>query len=143
MVVFGDWMGTSSGFDEALSVGSRALAPSRAVAIGQLRYREDSLGIALRPFLGRHRGEQAQIVAFDGKTAALRLEVADGAMPVQNEWRCFPTVADRSDLVNYLTRSANMVTDLHGSVVGTIAVNQCSGVGQNPGTLRQREGTKT
>src|SRR3954470_18901123 len=75
--------GAFGGFRRTLDVRFGTLAPSRVVAVGQLRYRETTLGNAFRPLLAGHRGEQAQIVTFDGEAATPRLEVADGAMPVQ------------------------------------------------------------
>ena len=143
VVVSDDRGGAFGGFCGTLGVRSGALTPSRAIAVGQLRYREDSLRIAFRPLLAGHRGEQAQIVTFDGETATPRLEVADGAMPVQNERRRLPTVAGRPDRVDDLARPGDVVRDLHGFSAVTIAVDQCSGVCQNPGDLRQRERTET
>jgi len=61
-----------------------ALARTRAVAVRQLRYREDSLRVASCPLLGGHRAQEAQIVAFDSELATPRLEVTDGAMPVED-----------------------------------------------------------
>ena len=95
VVVSGSWGSAFGGFGGTLGVRSGALAPPRAVAVGQLRYREDTLGIAFRPLLAGHRGEQTQIVAFDGEAATPRLEIADSAMPVQDEWGRLPTAAGR------------------------------------------------
>src|SRR5271165_5798866 len=97
VIVLDDRSGASGGFRGILGVRSGALTPSGAVAVGQLCYRGYSLGIAFRPLLAGHRGEQAQIVMFDGEIAAPRLEIADGTMPVQNERRWLPTLAGRPD----------------------------------------------
>src|SRR3954454_16368569 len=93
VIVSGNKGGVFGGFCETLSVRSGALTPPGAIAVGQLRYRENSPGIAFRPLLASHRGEQAQIVTFDGEAATPRLEVADGAVPVQDKWGRFPTAA--------------------------------------------------
>src|SRR3984893_18754914 len=89
--------GAFGGFRETHGVRFGALASPRPIAIGQLRYREDSLGIVFRPLLGGHRVKQAQIVTFNGDAATPRLEVADGAMPVKNERGRLPTAAGRLD----------------------------------------------
>jgi hypothetical protein len=44
-------------FNGAFGVRFGALAPSRAVAVGELRYRDDALSITFRPLLAGHRGE--------------------------------------------------------------------------------------
>ena len=118
-------------------VRSGAFTPTRSVAVGQLRYREDTLGIAFRPLLAGHCGEQTQIVTLDGEAATPRLEIADCAMPVQDEWGRFPTVAGRLDRGDGLARPSDVVPDLHSSAAVAIAVNQRSSVWQYPGPLRK------
>src|SRR5216684_3141986 len=82
--------GAFGGFRGTLGVRSGALASPRAVTIGEVRYGDNSLGIAFRPLLDGHSGDQAQIVTFDSEAATPRLEVADGTMPVQDEGRRLP-----------------------------------------------------
>src|SRR5258705_8816198 len=143
-VVVPDYRGGAfAGFIRTLSVRSFALAPSRAIAIRELRYREDSLCIAFCPLFGGHRAEQAQIVAFDGEAATPRLEVANGAMLVQNGRGRLRAAADSPDRVNRLARPEDVVLDLHGFSVAPFAIDHHSGVCQNPGGLRQRERTET
>jgi hypothetical protein len=57
VVVSGDRGGPFGGFCGTLGVRSGALPPPWAVAVGQLRYRDDPFGIAFRPLLAGHRGE--------------------------------------------------------------------------------------
>ena len=102
-----------------------------------------ALHFAFRPLFAGHRGEQAQIITFDSETATPRLEIADGAMPVQNEWRRVPTVAGRPDRVDSLARSGDEFRDLQGFMSVTIAVDQCSSVRNEPDALRERERTET
>ena len=143
VVVPGYRSGTFARFFGTLDVRSVALAPSRAVAVRQLRYREDSLGIAFCPLLAGHRAEQAQIVAFDGEAATPWLEVANGAMPVQDQrgwlrpWQVTPIAS-----MVWRVRTS-VVPDLHSFSAVPFAVDHRSGVCQNPGGLRQRERTET
>jgi hypothetical protein len=135
VIVSGDRGGAFGGFSGTLSIRFGALTPPGAIAVGQLCYRGDSFGIAFRPLFAGHRGEQAQIITFDGETATPRLEIADGAMPVQNEWRRVPTVAGRPDRVDSLARSGDEFRDLQGFMSVTIAVDQCSSVRNEPDAL--------
>ena len=130
-------------FRGTLGLSCGAPTPPRAVAVGQLRYRKDSFGIAFSLLLASHRAEQAQIVTFDGEAATPRLKVADGAMFVQNERGRFSTAAGRPDCVDGLARPSDVVRDLHGSAAVAVATDQCSGVCQYPGSLQQRERTET
>ena len=54
-----------------------------------------------------------------------------------------PIVAGCPDRVDGLARSDDVVPDLHGFSAVPFAVDQCSGVCQYPGGLRQRERTET
>jgi hypothetical protein len=120
--------GAFASFFGTLCVSSVVLAPSRAVAIRQLRYREDSIRIAFCPLLASHRTKQAQIVAFDCEVATSWLEVANGAMLVQDQRGRLRTVADRPNRVDRLTRPDDVVFDLDSFSVVPFAVDHCSGV---------------
>src|SRR5271155_1122571 len=137
VIVPGGRGGAFGGYHETLGVGFGALASARPIAVGQLRYREDSLGIAFRPLLAGHRVKQAQIVTFYGEAATPPLEVADGAMPVQNERRWLPTTAVRPDRFDDLASPSHVVPNLQSFAAMPLAVNQCSGVCQYPGSPRQ------
>src|SRR5271166_598374 len=135
--------GAFGGYGGTLGVRFAALSSARPKAVGQLRYREDSLGIAFRPLLAGHRVKQAQIVTFYGEAATPRLEVADGAMPVKNERRRLPTAAGRRDRIDDLASLGHVLPDLQGFAAVPLAVDQCSGVCQYPGGLRQWKCTET
>src|SRR6202050_4781072 len=126
VVVPDDQSGTFARFFGTLGVRSVALAPSRAVAVRQLRYREDALRIAFCALLASHRTEQAQIVAFDGEAATPWLEVANGAMLVQNQRGRFPAVAGRPNRVDRLARPDSVVPDPHSFTVVPFAVDHNS-----------------
>jgi hypothetical protein len=138
-----DRRGAVASFFGTPDVRSVALAPSRTVAVRQLRYREHSFRVAFCPLLASHRTEQAQIVAFDGKAATPRLEVANGAMLVQNGREEVRAAAARPDRVDRLVRPEDMVLDLHDFSVKPFTVDHHSGVCQNPGGLRQGERAET
>ena len=128
VVVSDDRGRTFCGFGGSLGIRSGALAPPWAVAIRHLRYREDSISTAFRPLFADHRREQAQVVMFDGERAAPWLEVADGAIPVQDKgWR-LPATPSSPDRLNGLARPGDVVSNPHGSVTVASAVDQCSGV---------------
>src|SRR5271169_2058624 len=135
VVVFCVWGDAPFRFGGILRVRSGALLSSRPIAVGQLRYREDSLRIAFCTLLAGHRVKQAQVVAFDGEAATPRLEVADGAMLVQDDRRRLPTAPGPPDRFDDLASPSHAVPDLHSSVAVATAVNQCPGVGQYPGGL--------
>ena len=101
------------------------------------------LALHFAPLLPGHRGEQAQIVTVDGESATPRLEVADGAMPVQNERRRLPTAAGRSDRFDDLAGPGHVVLNLQSFAAVFLAVDQCSGVCEYPGSLRQCKCTET
>src|SRR3954470_1664077 len=128
VIVPGGRGGAFGGFRGTLGVSFGTLTPSRVVAVGQLRYRETTLGNAFRPLLAGHRGEQAQIVTFYRETATLRLEIADGAMPVQDQRGRFPTAAGRPDRFDDLASPSHVVSDLHRFSAVPLAVDQCSSV---------------
>ncbi len=52
-------------------------------------------------------------------------------------------MADRPDSVDGLARPGDVVRDLNGSAPVAVAIDQCSGVCQYPGSLQQRERTET
>jgi hypothetical protein len=143
VIVLDDRSGASTGFRGILGVRSGALMPPGAVAVGQLRYRGYSLGSAFRPLLAGHRGEQAQVVAFNGNAATPWLEITNGAMPIQYKWGLFLTEAVRPDLVDGLTRRRDLISNPHISVTGAIAVDEYSCVCQYASILRQRERAET
>ena len=97
-----------------------------------------------RSLLG-HSGEQAQIVAFGGEAATPRLEVADGAMPVQDERWWLPIAAGCPDRVDDLARPGDMVPDLHRFCGGNHrrrSVFQCLPVSRWPATARAHRNTR-
>src|SRR5271155_3075824 len=143
VIVPGGRGGAFGGYGGTLGVRSAALSSARPIAVGQLRYREDSLGIAFRPLLAGHRAKQAQIVTFYGEAATPRLEVADGAMPVQNERRWLSTAAGRPNRFADLASPGHVIPSLQSFAAMPLAVNQCSGVCQYPGSLRQCKCTET
>ena len=124
--------------------GFGALASPRPIAIGQLRYREDSLGIVFRPLLAGHRVKQAQIVTFYGEAATPRLEVADGAMPVKNERRRLPTAAGRRDRFDDLASLGHVLPDLQGFCGGAPrrrSVFRCLPISRWPATVQVHRNT--
>jgi hypothetical protein len=94
------------------------------------------------PLLAGHGAEQAQIVAFDGEAATPLLEVANGAMPIQEQRGWLSAVAGYHDRVDRLARPDGVVPDLNGFSAVPLAVDHCSGVGQNAGDLRQPSAPK-
>ena len=142
VIVLDDPSGASGGTCGMLGIKPGPLTPPGAVAVRQLRYRGYSLGVAFRTLFAAHRSEQGQIVTFDGEIATPQLEVADGAMPVQHEWRRFPTLAACPDSVDDLARLGDVLPDLQGSVASHRhrSVFRCQA---NPGDLRQCERTET
>src|SRR5271165_4238150 len=143
VIVLDDRSGALGRFCGILGVRFGPLMPSGALAVGQLCYRGYSLGIAFRPFLAGHRGEQAQIVMFDGKIATPRLEIADGTMPVQDERRWLLALATCLDCFDDLSCPGHVLPDLHSFSTLPLAVDQCSRVCQRPGGLRQCKCTET
>ena len=93
--------------------------------------------------LAGHRAEQAQIVAFNGEAATPLLEVANGAMPIQEQWGRLPIVVGCHDRINGLARPDGVISDLHGLSAVSLAVDHCSGVCQNSGDLRLCKCTET
>jgi hypothetical protein len=61
--------GAVASFLGPFGVWSIALATSRAIAVRQLHYRENSIRMEFYPLLDGRGAEQAQVVAFDGKAA--------------------------------------------------------------------------
>src|SRR5215467_13736733 len=135
--------GAFGGYRGTLSVRFGTFPSARPIAVGQLRYREDSLGMAFRPLLAGHCAKQAQIVSFYCEATTPRLEVADGTMSVQNERRRLPTAAGRSDRFDDLAGPGNVVLNLQSFAAVFLAVDQCSGVCEYPGSLQQCKCTET
>ena len=106
MIIFCHLVDMFGGFGSTLGVWFRALTPPGAVSVGQLSDRGNAFGVAFRPILGGHGTEQAQVVTTDGDAATSGLEVANGAMPIQDEGWWFPAAIARIESMIWRVRAA-------------------------------------